>query len=239
MSDDDKSREQLTRELVALRTDFNRLKETHEQSESKYQQILETAPDAIIIVDSSGKIMFVNTQAETLFGYARSDLLRKDIGILLPNRFRDRHATHVTEFVKSPKNRPMGTDVDVVGKRKDGSEVPLDIALSHVKFGEDTWVTSAIRDVTERRNAELEKATLIAELQAALSKVKTLSGLLPICASCKMIRDDHGYWSQIEMYIAKHSDAEFTHGICPECINRLYPWATSQDSQAQQPAVKP
>jgi hypothetical protein len=64
---------------------------------------------------------------------------------------------------------------------------------------------------------------LIRELQEALSKVKTLSGLLPICASCKKIRDDKGYWNQIETYIGAHSEAEFSHGICPDCLIKLYP----------------
>ena len=78
-------------------------------------------------------------------------------------------------------------------------------------------------EVAQRKQAEEEREKLIRELQAALSEVKTLSGLLPICASCKKIRDDKGYWSQIEEYIRKHSDAEFTHGLCPGCAEKLYP----------------
>lgn len=72
-------------------------------------------------------------------------------------------------------------------------------------------------------SAEAQNKKLIAELQSALSKVKTLSGLLPICASCKKVRDDQGYWNQIEGFIATHSDAMISHGICPECSRRLYP----------------
>jgi hypothetical protein len=64
---------------------------------------------------------------------------------------------------------------------------------------------------------------LIAELQQALAKVKTLSGMLPICASCKKIRNDEGYWQSVEVYIRDHSEAEFTHGLCPDCIKKLYP----------------
>jgi DNA repair exonuclease SbcCD ATPase subunit len=78
-------------------------------------------------------------------------------------------------------------------------------------------------EVAQRKQAEEEREKLIRELQYALSEVKTLSGLLPICASCKKIRDDKGYWSQIEEYIRKHSDAEFTHGLCPGCAEKLYP----------------
>jgi sensor domain CHASE-containing protein len=78
-------------------------------------------------------------------------------------------------------------------------------------------------EITERRRAEEEREKLILELKDALDKVKVLSGFLPICASCKNIRDDKGYWNQIEVYISEHSEAEFTHGLCPDCAKKLYP----------------
>jgi PAS domain S-box-containing protein len=78
------------------------------------------------------------------------------------------------------------------------------------------------RDISKRKHAEKEREKLVQELQDALAKVKTLSGLLPICASCKKIRDDHGYWTQLEAYIRDHSEAEFSHSICPECKRKLY-----------------
>ena len=81
----------------------------------------------------------------------------------------------------------------------------------------------AIRYAIERKRIENEKAQVIVELQEALAKVKLLSGFIPICASCKKIRDDTGYWRQIESYIREHSNAEFSHSICPECSHKLYP----------------
>jgi hypothetical protein len=81
----------------------------------------------------------------------------------------------------------------------------------------------SLTDVTKEMRAEERCEMLIAELQAALGKVRTLSGLLPICSACKRIRDDQGYWKQIEVYIRSHSEAEFSHGLCPECARRLYP----------------
>ncbi|MBF0498255.1 MAG: sensor with HAMP domain protein, partial [Deltaproteobacteria bacterium] len=80
-----------------------------------------------------------------------------------------------------------------------------------------------LTDVSKEMEAEEERERLVGELQEALNKVKLLSGMLPICAACKKIRDDQGYWTQIESYIRKHSEAQFTHGICPECAERLYP----------------
>jgi DNA-binding NtrC family response regulator len=87
-------------------------------------------------------------------------------------------------------------------------------------------VVRALREADERRQrreAEAERERLIEELKAALARVKTLTGLLPICSSCKNIRDDHGYWNRLEVYIQQHSDATLTHGICPDCARRLYP----------------
>lgn len=81
----------------------------------------------------------------------------------------------------------------------------------------------SVQYAIERLRIVREKEKLIAELQEAMAQIKTLSGMLPICASCKKIRNDTGYWERIESYIAKHSQAEFTHGICPDCLKKLYP----------------
>ncbi len=79
------------------------------------------------------------------------------------------------------------------------------------------------KEIDERKRTEKEREKLISELQMAMDEVKKLSGFLPICSSCKNIRDDEGYWNQIESYIRDHSEAEFSHGICPECVKKLYP----------------
>ena len=85
------------------------------------------------------------------------------------------------------------------------------------------------KEITDRKRAEEEREKLIHELQEALNKIKTLRGLIPICASCKKIRDDKGYWNQIETYIRDHSEADFSHGICPECAKKLYPELYKED----------
>ena len=88
---------------------------------------------------------------------------------------------------------------------------------------EETDLRVALEIALYKANMEAEREQLIAKLQDALDTIKTLSGLIPICASCKKIRDDKGYWQAVEQYIEQHSDAEFTHGICPECLRKLYP----------------
>ena len=84
-------------------------------------------------------------------------------------------------------------------------------------------VVHICRDISDRKKIEIEREKMVRELKMALADVKTLSDLLPICSACKKIRDDKGYWSQIEAYIHKHSGTRFSHGICPECAKDLYP----------------
>ena len=86
-----------------------------------------------------------------------------------------------------------------------------------------TGVVESFQEITELKKLEREKTELILQLRESLNRVKVLSGLLPICAGCKKIRDDRGYWSQLETYISRHSDAQFSHGLCPDCAKRLYP----------------
>jgi PAS domain S-box-containing protein len=91
------------------------------------------------------------------------------------------------------------------------------------QYGNPLKIVGTQRDITMEREIEIENQRLINELEKALNKVKLLSGLLPICAKCKQIRDDKGYWNQIECYIRDHSEVEFSHSICPECIEEMYP----------------
>jgi hypothetical protein len=107
-----------------------------------------------------------------------------------------------------------------------GGEEHIFIVTARPLYDKKNIVVGAIEcflEITDRKKLEAEKDELIAKLGTTLDKVNLLSGLIPICASCKKIRDDDGYWSQIEVYIRDHSEAEFSHGICPECSKRLYP----------------
>jgi len=90
------------------------------------------------------------------------------------------------------------------------------------KADQITGFRIVLTDITERKQIEKEREKLIDELQSALKKIKTLKGIVPICSNCKKIRDDAGYWNILESYIQKHSNASFSHGICPECSDKLY-----------------
>lgn len=108
-------------------------------------------------------------------------------------------------------------------RRKDGSVLPVEVNSRGATIFGTRGLVSVIRDITKRKQAEEEREKLITELQDALGKVKLLSGFLPICASCKKIRNDKGYWEQIEAYIRDHSEAQFSHSVCPDCVKKLYP----------------
>jgi len=112
-----------------------------------------------------------------------------------------------------------------------GEKIYVEVTAAPIRDDNGTisQVVHVTRDITARKNAEEERERLIRELQKALGEIKTLTGLLPICANCKKIRDDKGYWNQIEVYISEHSQAEFSHGICPQCAKKLYPKYARKD----------
>jgi len=116
----------------------------------------------------------------------------------------------------------MGHRPDLTGVAPDGTEFPVEIALNPVTLEGQFVILCLVTDVSARRAIEDENRRLLEELRAALAEVKRLSGLLPICASCKKIRDPQGRWQAIEEYVTSHSEAEFSHGICPECAKKLY-----------------
>ena len=138
------------------------------QEEEKFRNLLESAPDAIVIVDQSGHMQLVNVQTEKLFGYSRAELLGQPVETLMPQRFREQHVGHRHNYSYSPRRRVMGAGLKLYGRRKDGTEFPVEISLSPLKTGEDILVSSASREVTERRQTEEKIRKLNAELNQRL-----------------------------------------------------------------------
>ncbi|MEY9886540.1 PAS domain S-box-containing protein [Catenulispora sp. MAP12-49] len=122
--------------------------------EKRFRELLESAPDAMVIVDGTGMIQLVNAQTEQLFGYARTELLGQPVELLVPNRFRERHAAHRSDFAEGPQARPMGAGLDLYGLRKNGTEFPVEISLSPLQADGGRLYSAAVRDVSDRKAAE-------------------------------------------------------------------------------------
>ena len=140
---------------LVITSTIRRINQT-DDSEAYFKHLLESAPDAMIILDEQGKMAIVNAQAEGMFGYRREDMLGQAIEMLLPERLRDAHVGHRSGFYGDPRLRPMGLGMDLLARRQDGSEFPVEISLSPVASAGGKFVSSVIRDVTKRKRMEDE-----------------------------------------------------------------------------------
>jgi len=137
-------------------------------------ELLQAAPDAMLIVNSEGNIVAVNSQVELMFGYSREELIRQKVEILIPSRYGQSHVKHRSSFLNENRTRPMGAGETLFAKRKHGAEFPVEISLSPVRTAQGLFVISAVRDVTARKNAEDRIKQLNAELGSALRRAEQL-----------------------------------------------------------------
>lgn len=178
------------------------------------KKLIDIMGDGIVVIDAEGRVVDLNPAMETIIG----DMAEEIIGQPADQIFSSWREVRDSLKGEKEKRNELG-----IGEGEDKRFYDLYISIVKSPHSEYAGRIIVFRDITRRRRMEIEREGLISELQETLDEVKTLSGLLPICASCKKIRDDKGYWHNVETYINEHSDATFTHGICPECMKKLYP----------------
>jgi two-component system, LuxR family, sensor kinase FixL len=206
--------------LVAIRdeTGRQRAEDALRKSEREYRTLFENANDSIMVFELEDEIILdVNPKACETYGFTRDEL----VGMSLKTLTRD--VSRGEEGLRRLLQTGVCHNYETVHLRKDGSAMNIVANSALIERDGRKVVLSIDRDDTERLRAQAERERLIAELTDALAKIKTLTGLLPMCSSCKKIRDEAGKWTALERYIRDRTDADFTHGICPECAMRLYP----------------
>ncbi len=191
------------------------------RSEAKWQGLVDNAMVGVYQVSPDGRFLMVNDKLAVLFGFEH----RKQFMAQIQN---------ISQLYMRSEERPAIIDqlssngfidrIEVEFKDRRGEPVWVLLSARAYRGPEEDWIYEGFMiDMTARKRMETEKARLVDDLKASISQVKLLSGMLPICANCKKIRDDQGYWKQVETYIQSHSEAKFSHSCCPDCAKKLYP----------------
>ncbi|MCX7634413.1 MAG: PAS domain S-box protein [Syntrophales bacterium] len=189
------------------------------QAEALYRTLAEGS-FAGVYVTQNGVFRFINSHAASYAGYTREELLGQRAKMLIHPEDVSDAAAHAVAMLRGERVDPYEFRIVT----KDGRVRWIMETVIPIAYNGAPAVLGNSMDVTRLKEMEAERERLIGELQDHLQKIKKLSGLLPICASCKKIRNDEGYWQQLETYIRDHSEAEFSHSLCPECVEKLYPW---------------
>ncbi|MCF8070575.1 MAG: PAS domain S-box protein [Desulfobacterales bacterium] len=188
-----------------------------------FEDIVETIREPLLVQDQNLRVVLSNLSFYEFFKVTPEETVGQLIYELGNKQWDIPKLRELLEIIL-PENNPFNNyevehDFATIGKRT----MLLNARQIERAMGKELIILLAIEDITERNRIEEERNQLVIDLQRALANVKQLTGLLPICSHCKKIRDDKGYWNQIEVYINQHSEATFSHGICQECIKKYYP----------------
>jgi PAS domain S-box-containing protein len=208
-----------------LKQNEQKLKEERDRA----QTYLDVAGVILVVIGVDERVKLINRKGCELLGLREDQIIGKNwFDHFLPQDKRDK-VKETFQRIASGELEPLEYYENSI-LTSSGERRLIAWHNSILKDAEGNIIAtlSSGEDITERRKAELEREKALSELKEAMEKIKVLRGLIPICASCKKIRDDKGYWIQVEAYIREHSDAEFTHSICPDCVKKLYPELASK-----------
>jgi len=203
----------LEREILAAQE--RRRRQRAEGATQFLAALVESSADAIYGKNLDSLIVSWNPAAERLFGYSAEEIVGRSTAVLFPPH----RQAEMSEILACVRRGEVVAERETERRHKDGGVIPVAVTVSPVRnnAGEIIGASSIARDISRQKQAEAERQQLLESLLAASKQVKTLTGLLPICATCKRVRDDAGYWQQVEAYLSKHSDLTFSHSICPAC----------------------
>lgn len=186
------------------------------RSDERYRAFIENTMEGIMVIDpATGAMLDSNPHFRRLTGYGEEELKAMNASAFAPGK--EQSVRDNLDAVNAKGRLSFG---ERAYRRKDGSELYAEVSAVRLEGENGPIAFVVVHDVTERKREAQARERMIAELEEAMTKVKTLSGLLPVCATCKKIRNDQGYWTQMEKYLADHAEVEFTHGICPDCMEK-------------------
>lgn len=195
-------------------------------AKTELETILRTCMDGFILSDINGKILEVNNAYRAIIGYTREELCSMFIHNIEAVNDEETTKKHIEEVINSGSDK-----FESVHRSKDGNLIPVEVGVKY--SSENNRIYAFIKDITVQKQTEKiklelekilsEKESLITELNKSFARIKTLDSILPICSCCRKIRDDKGYWEQVDIYIRDHTDTQFSHSICPDCAKKLYP----------------
>ncbi|MEN8189603.1 MAG: PAS domain-containing protein [Thermodesulfobacteriota bacterium] len=202
-------------------TEKRQMAEALRQSETKFRNLVEYSGDFVWEVNTKGVYTYASPLVEKILGYTPEEVLGKTPFELMPQTEAAKVAEEFNQAFEQGK--PL-VQLENINLHRDGRHITLETSGVPVFDGDGkiTHYRGVDRDITMRKQREVEREQLIDGLQKALEEIKTLGGLIPICSSCKKIRDDQGYWNILESYIQKHTNALFSHSMCPDCSDTLY-----------------
>ncbi len=196
-----------------------KLVEKQIEYERKFSEsLINSLPGIMYLFDEMGDFKRWNKNFQLVTGFSAKEILNMNPLDIISSEDKEKVGNRIKDVFNEGR-----ASIEAKIFTKDGQIIPYHFTGAKLVVDGVKFLVGIGLDITERKQIENEKENLIEKLHDALSQVKQLSGFLPICASCKKIRDDNGYWNQIESYIKEHSEAEFSHSICPDCAKKLYP----------------
>lgn len=205
-------------ELEMQNEELRRAQLELETSRNKFAELYDFSPVGYFTIDARGLIKEVNLTGAEMLSLTRNLLLNKPFSLFVARADAEAYRIHHAEAFRLQTLQVC--ELRMVPKNAPQFYARLQSAASESTEDKTGLVRTVLIDVSDRKQLELEREQVITELQAALEKIKTLSGLLPICSACKKIRNDDGYWQQVEGYITQHTDVLFSHGLCPDCYDK-------------------